>query len=277
MLMRRTNTSGLSRKIGAWSSLAVLGLLLMGCQSMNPSSAPSRLPQRFRAATRPSRSTTAVPTCPSTIRITIRELRLAGEAWLAPLPRHEQVSKNLERSIRLAGVKDPEQKLNCERAAQEEPQSAADLGQHRLVYALMRTRQGTLTPAANGGLDFVDEPRLDDELAGFQGVDIILPVASHSDDADKAVAAIEQIDDLLGDGQTPIDADRRPGGTRLDHDAVDIGPAAACLYSVHGITPAQHSHAEATQRRSDSVFPRDDPWGSVEQGIRPAWAHHPLD
>ena len=53
MLMRKTNTSGLSRKIGAWSSLAVLGLLLMGCQSTNPSSVPQP-----SAATDPSCDTT---------------------------------------------------------------------------------------------------------------------------------------------------------------------------------------------------------------------------
>ena len=38
MLMLKTKSSGLSAKIGAWSSLVVLGVLLIGCQPNRPSS-----------------------------------------------------------------------------------------------------------------------------------------------------------------------------------------------------------------------------------------------
>ena len=38
MFMLKTKSGDLSTKIGAWSSLVVLGALLMGCQSSDPSS-----------------------------------------------------------------------------------------------------------------------------------------------------------------------------------------------------------------------------------------------
>ena len=37
MFMLKTKSGDLSKKIGAWSSLVVLGALLMGCQSSDPS------------------------------------------------------------------------------------------------------------------------------------------------------------------------------------------------------------------------------------------------
>ena len=38
MLMLKTKSGGLPTKIGAWSSLVVLGVLLIGCQPNRPSS-----------------------------------------------------------------------------------------------------------------------------------------------------------------------------------------------------------------------------------------------
>jgi hypothetical protein len=55
MLMLKTDSSGLSMKIRAWSSLLILGVLVTGCQANGPS--PSTQP----SATTPPSCDTTVP------------------------------------------------------------------------------------------------------------------------------------------------------------------------------------------------------------------------
>ena len=103
-------------------------------------------------------------------------------------------------------MKDPQQELDRKRAAQEECQRRDDMGQHPLIFALPgpRLRLGRhprLLPA-NRRLEAIDKPGLHDELAGLQRVDVILPVAPAADDADKGVAAVEQIVAPTGRGST---------------------------------------------------------------------------
>ena len=105
---------------------------------------------------------------------------------------------------------------------------------------------------AFAGLQVIDQPGLDDELTGLQGVDVILPVAPAADDAGKGKTAIELINHAFGDGQAPVEADRGSGRTRLDHDAVGIGPLGAGYDSVHGMTPAR--------QRQGSSAPELDAW-----------------
>ena len=82
-------------------------------------------------------------------------------------------------------MKDPKDEMDCERARDEKRKRGGDLDQHPSVLSLLRLRLRLgrqLEPdfpflPAFAGLQVIDQPWLDDELAGLQGVDVILPVA----------------------------------------------------------------------------------------------------
>jgi hypothetical protein len=110
-------------------------------------------------------------------------------------------------------MKDPKDEVDREPAGHEKCKRGGDLDQHPSVLSLVRLRlrlwlgrqlgPDFLFLPAFAGLQVIDQPRLDDELAGLQGVDVILPVASAADDADVGETAVELIDHTLGDGGRP--------------------------------------------------------------------------
>jgi hypothetical protein len=89
-------------------------------------------------------------------------------------------------------------------------------------WGLRRLQRVVALDPAGAGLELVDDAGLGDELAGLQPVHVVLPIPPPADDAGIGEAAPEQIDDPLGDGLTPIKADRRSDGPGLHHDAEAI-------------------------------------------------------